>query len=857
LRTTKRRIDPLVDIGSRLLSVAKPARYLGGEVGALPPWTEDGSLTMGLCFPDLYEIGMSNNAIRILYNELNARQAIRCERVFAPAPDFEALLKELGLPLYTLESGLALDSLDILGFTLGYELAASSLLAVLESGHVPLERKDRTDGDPIVIMGGPAISNPHPFGDFVDACYIGEAEASFFGLMDRLAGIKQAGGSRDALLSAMAADRSIWFPLDSPHRAEAAEAQGREKALASRAVYNGFDSKVYRTGTPIATLKAVQDHGTVEIMRGCPNGCRFCHAGYYYRPQRTKSLSAIREEVKELVEEGGYREITLASLSSGDYPDIGGLLDTLNAEWSGLGVSFQLPSLKISSFNLPLIEKISEVRKSGLTFAVETPNDAWQRIINKDVSFEQTASILEEARGRGFKQAKFYFMIGLPVPGGAEAEADAIIAFFERIHARVPFQLNVNIGTFVPKAHTPFQWARQLTEDESLAAVRKIKDGLRRLGAIKISYHSPFVSLLEGVISRGDSRVGGLLLAAYRKGARLDAWDEHFDRELWREVLTAADWDVIGEVSRERPVGAPLPWDDISIGVGKKYLQREYSKALAGELTSCCMENCTEPCGACNDTTGIVRNSGQVVVEERPLAPEPKAVARLSFLFTKEGPARFLPHLALVEAFSRAFQTSGLPVLFSAGFNPMPRLELVQPLPIGIASAGEAASVLLRESLLAGAKDSDPINAWIGRLNSRLPQGMRVVEAAEHPITEGKKIHSLNGLSWGSRFLMTANTGSGGLAADLEKLAGAMSARLVELDIPGASAKAVDGRLVVTLPDANGKDRSLLRILESLLGGDPSLDPVQGRFTIVREACLAKAGDKSGISFLEAFSIVG
>ena len=473
--------------------------------------------------------------------------------------------------------------------------------------------------------------------------------------------------------------------------------------------------------------------------------------------------------------------------------------------------------------------------------------DAWQRIINKDVSFEQTVSILAAAKERGFKLAKFYFMIGLPVPGGADAEADAIIGFFSRIQERVRIQLNVNVGTFVPKAHTPFQWSPQVSEDEALAAIHKIKDGLRRQGSIKVSYHSPFVSLLEGVISRGDERVGGLILEAFNRGARLDAWDEHFNRELWREVLSTADWDVIGECLRGHDPEDCLPWDDVGIGVGKRYLRRELQRSRDEEFTSGCAEKCTDPCGACHDIPGVVKESIPIEPSESSSKPESMAVSRMVFRFTKRSTASYLPHLAIVEAMQRAFSISGLPVLFSSGFNPMPRLELVQPLPIGVASEGESASVLLRQALSAG---EIRLDEWIDRINRALPEGLRIYEAREFPIHEGKKIHSLNGLSWGSRFRVTAIDAG----QDPESIAVRLKQDLVSADLVGFDISLVDGNIEILIPDPHKKEESLFRRLDLLLGDDPDNRLVQARIGITRIECMARSPEGATVPYLNAFS---
>jgi len=825
------RIRPLRDFGSKLLSVEKPSRYLGGEYGSV---YKDGDtlLTIALCFPDLYEIGMSNNAIRILYAGLNALPGVRCERVFAPAPDFEELLARTGIPLYTLESGIPLHDVDIIGFSLGYELAATSLLTVLGSGGVPIEARERGDTDPIVIAGGPAATNPHPYSHFLDAAYIGEAESTFFELASALSDRKAAGAGRRELLLELSSAGAIWIP--------ARDGRGGKKA--KRAIFSGFARSEQRFAFPIPTVKIVQDHGTVEIMRGCPNGCRFCHAGYYYRPQRSKPYRIIQAEVESLVREGGYREITLASLSSGDYPGVSELLQSLNAEWAQQRISFQLPSLKVNSFTLPLIKSLSEVRKSGLTFAVETPCDEWQWMINKDVSFEQTLAILEEAKSNGFKQAKFYFMLGLPVTGSVEEEASAIIGFFEKLFSKIDFQVNVNVGTFVPKPHTPFQWAAQAGEDAAMAAINAIRAGLRRYRNIKLSYHSPFASLLEGVIARGDERVGTLIRRAYDRGARLDAWEEHLNRGLWREILEGVgEWKPIEDICAIKSVEAPLPWDDIQIQVSKSYLLEEYNRSRALRVTSACAENCTSRCGACSDEVSVVENITHQENEDvpmpsiAPIAKRQEIVGRMILRLSKHDTASYLQHLSVIDALARALQMIEFPSAFSEGFNPMPRIEIGQPLPIAVESECEIASIYVTSEV-----DSA---STIQELNMRLPRGLRVEEGCHFPVRAGIKQRTIGSLSWGSKYQIKPRND---LLTSFIELS--LTEYFSKLHVEVICKRSTDDTaLDVVIPDSKSREQSLFRALESCT----DIRPIQSAFSILRNEHYADAGDGPE-SFFEA-----
>lgn len=717
-------IDPLRDLGGALLGVEKPNRYVGGEYGCLA--RPGAFLQTVIGFPDLYEIGMSNQAVRILYNRLNRLEDVSCDRVFAPAPDFEALLKDRGIPLYGLETGLPLGAADLFLVTLGYELGITGVLTILEAGGIPLRRADRGEGDPLVIMGGPGVSNPLPYSRFIDIFWIGEAEAGFFDLIRRVARMKREGLGRAAWFAEMAGEASVWFA---------------GKSSASRAVDGAFgkgppDPAVF----PVPSLKVLQHHGAVEIMRGCPNGCRFCHAGYWYRPMRQKPADRVLAEAEAFIRQGGYREISLSSLSTGDYRGLEELTEALNARYRGRHISFQLPSLRVSTFSLSLLAKVGAVRKSGLTFAVETPIESWQGALNKEVSRDTVVAILQSAKKQGWKSAKFYFMVGLPVPKeetALEEEAE-IVNFITYIARRTGMRFHITVGLFVPKAHTPYQGAVQLEEPAARRKIGYIRSELKPLGH-KVGIQDPFMSVLEGLLSRGDARVGELIEEAFALGCRLDPWTEYLRPDLWRSLLEKRE-PLVQDILQGRVLSFAKIIDS---GPSAEYLKEEGEKSQRQELTGPCRSECGHPCGVCGSAEKKVIENLSFLAPSLPEPPLPleKDTYRLLFRFCKAGPAVFQPHLAVLEIFAGAFLRADLPVLYSRGFNPLPRLELASPLRVGISAEGEMASADFGD-FIAGER-------FMEALNPCLPSGFRVEEGRTFRIPEGVKKHSLASLLWG------------------------------------------------------------------------------------------------------------
>ena len=592
-----------------------------------------------------------------------------CDRVFAVAPDFEALLREKDVRLFTLQEHFPLNELDYLGISIGYELSATNILQILDLGGIALHVKDRKETDPVVIAGGPAATNPLPFSRFFDFVHIGEAEADIRQIIETIGKYR----TRSERIEALKEIPYLWYP---------------GKKIARRAVDDSFgtdsESPVLEHFA-VSSFETAQDHGTVEIMRGCPNGCRFCHAGQYYKPFRQRNLDTVYELVEQNVSQLGYREITLSSLSSGDYPGLDKLIKALNESYKARSISFSLPSLRVSTFGLNIIEQLSEVRRSGLTFAIETPLLENQRSNNKEVPLESVISIIQEARSRGWKLAKFYFMVGLPFVD-VQTEQQTLVDFLLAIRNATKINMNINIGTFIPKAHTPYQWVRQMTMEESGNHLRSIKRALMdAIPGIKVSYHEPSISFLEGLVSRGGYECCDLIQKAYELGCRLDAWDEYIRWDLWQQAIAELNYDTS---PKSWDLDDELPWDSVSMNVSKAYLIKEYEKASRHELTPICASECDHRCGVCsksgshvlpasNEDFGLSKHQVHVI-------PPVSEYVQTVLTYEKTGRAVYNSHIAVMRQFEMAFQRAGLDVMFTQGFNPKPRLEFLNPISLGV-----------------------------------------------------------------------------------------------------------------------------------------------------------------------------
>lgn len=598
-----------------LLKIDKPARYIGGEVNAVMKDPEKVDVRFAMAFPDVYEIGMSHLGIQILYDMFNRRSDVWCERVYSPWSDLEQIMREQQIPLFALESQSPVRDFDFLGITLQYEMCYTNVLQLLDLAGIPFHTSERTEKDPIVIGGGPCAYNPEPLAEFFDLFYIGEGEVVYDSLLDLYKEMKHAGASRQDFLRKAASVPGIYVP--SLYRAEYRE----DGTLANffplypdvpekveKQLVLDLDSAPYPKAPVVPYVKAAQDRVVLEIQRGCIRGCRFCQAGMVYRPLREKTLDTLKREADYLLKSTGYEEISLSSLSTSDYRELPELMDYLLDICPQSGVNISLPSLRIDSFSLDMMGRVQDVKKSSLTFAPEAGTQRMRDVINKGLTEEDILTGAGTAFEGGWNKVKLYFMLGLP--GETEEDIRGIAHLCEKVAERyyeIPkeqrngkCQITASSSFFVPKPFTPFQWASMNTSEEFLEKARILKEEMRsqlNQKSLRYHYHEADVSVLEGVLARGDRRIGAVLEAAYRNGARFDAWTESFLPKAWEQAFRQCGIDPEFYTSRKRTVDERLPWDFIDAGVSKEFLIREWNLACEGVITPNCRQKCAG-CGA-------------------------------------------------------------------------------------------------------------------------------------------------------------------------------------------------------------------------------------------------------------------
>lgn len=610
-----------------LLTIEKPARYIGNEVNAAMKDKDAVDVSFAMCFPDVYEIGMSHLGIQILYDMFNRREDVYCDRVYSPWTDLDKIMREKDIPLFAVESQEPVKSFDFLGITIQYEMCYTNILQILDLSKIPLLAKERTEEDPIVIGGGPCTYNPEPIADFFDMFYIGEGETQYYALIDLYKEHKKNGGTRKEFLEKAAELPGMYIPsfYETEYNEDGTisrfyKTNSHAKDTIVKELVKDMTDTYYPEKPVVPYIKATQDRVVLEIQRGCIRGCRFCQAGMVYRPVRERNLEMLKERARTMLKNTGYEEISLSSLSSSDYSGLKELVTFLIEEFKDQKINISLPSLRIDAFSLDVMSKVQDIRKSSLTFAPEAGSQRLRDVINKGLTEEVILNGAGMAFEGGWNRVKLYFMLGLPTE--TEEDMRGIAELADKIARRyyeIPkdqrngkVQIVASTSFFVPKPFTPFQWAKMCTKEEFLERARTVNHAFREQlnhKSIKYNWHEADVTVLEGVLARGDRRVGPVILKAYEKGCLYDAWSETFRNDLWMEAFEECGIDIAFYNNRERDVDEILPWDFIDTGVTKAFLKREWKNAKEQKVTP----NCRQRCSGC----GVMRFEGGICIENK------------------------------------------------------------------------------------------------------------------------------------------------------------------------------------------------------------------------------------------------
>jgi len=731
-----------VQIDDLLPFVERPSRYLGREINSIHKDKDKVSLRAAIVFPDLYEVGMSHLGIHILYDIGNRLEGVQTERAFLPQDDLLDLLKGKSRPLFTLESRTPLHECDLVGFTLQSELTYTNILTVLDSGNIPLRAEGRTEEAPLVLGGGPCAFNPEPLAEFFDLFFIGDAEVQWPLILEALK-IRVSGSSRRERIESLKEIEGIYDPRDFKFEYNDDNTVKSIKPVTSRpevvkALCADLETQLLPTSLVVPFLQPVHDRITLEVARGCTRGCRFCHAGMVYRPARERSAQTIMEAARDSLRATGYADLSLTSLSIGDYTHLDEVLLDLMDTYCGDRISVSLPSMRVKGLTPEVARQIQRVKKTGFTIAPEAGTGRLRKVVNKDLSEDEIVGTARWVFGQGWDSLKLYFMIGLPTE--SDEDLEGIVNLVKKMAAVAPGRgrITVNISPFVPKSHTPFQWVSQESEPEMKRKLDYLRAELKRK-KVQVKWGRTDQAMLEAVLARGDRRISEVIRTAWEMGARQDGWDEHFDWDIWATAFDKCGIDPGFYATRIRKSDELFCWDHISSGVTREFLLNEYKKGLAGEVTSDCREAGCFSCGVCPPGFSAsipplrdVLAVGDDVQEKALPAEAERSVRRIRAIFEKTGYMRYIGHLEMMRAFERAARRASVPLAFTGGFSPKAKINFALSMPLGVAGLAEWADIELLESW--------PAERLMFEINNYLPEGLKILKAWKAPL-EGQSLN--------------------------------------------------------------------------------------------------------------------
>ncbi len=723
--------------------ITKPGRYLGQEYNSVQKEWGSARIRFALAFPDLYEIGMSHHGLQILYHLVNRRDDMLAERCYCPDTDVEQLLRQTGQPLRSLESSQPLREFDVLGITLPYELCTTNILTILDLAGIPFYSRHRDNSFPILLGGGAGALNPEPVADFFDAILLGDGEEAILEIGELLARHKPEGLGKERLLELLAKIEGVYIP--SHFQPEYGEG-GRlvairrirgDKDRINRRILKDLNAIEHLKKPLVPNAKIVHDRLGIEVARGCTRGCRFCQAGITYRPVRERRPEKIMELAECGIADSGFEEIALLSLSTGDYSCLPQTLPALMDTFADRLISVAMPSMRVGTLTPAVMDQVKKVRKTGFTLAPEAGSERLRRVINKGITEEDLLAACRDAFACGWRNIKLYFMIGLPTETDRDVEAIAELARKLLAECRkVPGkkQINISVGTFVPKPHTPFQWEPQLSEEQSMARIQRLRELLPGRDC-SLRYHGPRLSFLEGVFSRGDRRLAALTVKAWQYGARLDGWDEHFDLSRWQRASEDCGLELQTYL-RARPLDETLPWQHLSTGVEPQFLADELENAKKEAYTPDCRYHACQKCGLCDFKTiqPVVCNRSRQAppeiedpVAKKPLHPEQSGGGHYKYIvhYSRRGNISYLGHLEMLQAIFRSLRRAEIPLNFTQGFNPAPKVSFGPALAAGTESLAEFFIVDLAQPLRSCAES-------VARLNEKLVPGLKVTNIELH-----------------------------------------------------------------------------------------------------------------------------